>query len=55
MAPLLADLQEFPEGDLERLGIRALVTKPWEDGKLKATIRRALAHPAEGDSQFKVD
>jgi response regulator RpfG family c-di-GMP phosphodiesterase len=28
---------------LERLGIRALVTKPWDDARLKQTIRRALS------------
>ena len=34
--------EEVPGEDLERLGICALITKPWEDDKLKATLRRAL-------------
>ena len=34
--------QELPPERLEELGIRALVTKPWDDAKLKATLRRAL-------------
>ncbi len=35
--------EEIPESELERLGICALITKPWEDAKLKATLRRALS------------
>jgi len=34
--------RELPEERLEEVGVRALVTKPWDDAKLKATIRRAL-------------
>jgi len=34
--------EEIPAGRLEELGITALVTKPWDDTKLKATLRRAL-------------
>jgi CheY-like chemotaxis protein len=34
--------EEIPHEDLERLGVRALITKPWDDAKLKATLRRAL-------------
>ena len=34
--------EEIPPGRLEELGICALVTKPWDDAKLKATLRRAL-------------
>jgi hypothetical protein len=28
--------------DLEQLGVRALITKPWDDAKLKQTLRRLL-------------
>jgi response regulator RpfG family c-di-GMP phosphodiesterase len=34
--------EEIPPERLEQLGIRALITKPWDDAKLKATLRRAL-------------
>ena len=34
--------QEIPEAELERAGVCALITKPWDDEKLKATLRRAL-------------
>ena len=34
--------EEIPQPELRRLGICALVTKPWEDARLKATLRRAL-------------
>jgi len=34
--------EEIPRERLEALGVRALITKPWEDGKLKATLRRAI-------------
>ncbi len=34
--------EEIPPGRLEELGICALITKPWDDSKLKATLRRAL-------------
>ncbi len=34
--------EEIPRARLEELGVCALVTKPWDDAKLKATIRRAL-------------
>ena len=46
---------EIPSERLEEVGVRALVTKPWDDTKLKATLR-ALMDPApaprsaEGDS-----
>jgi response regulator RpfG family c-di-GMP phosphodiesterase len=33
---------ELPEERLEELGVAALITKPWDDTKLKATLRRAL-------------
>ena len=34
--------EEIPAGRLEELGVCALVTKPWDDDRLKATLRRAL-------------
>jgi len=34
--------EEIPPERLEALGVRALITKPWDDAKLKATLRRAL-------------
>ena len=34
--------EEIPRERLEELGVCALVTKPWDDAKLKATLRRAL-------------
>ena len=40
-------MQEFPQEELQRLGVCALITKPWEDEKLKATLRRALAWPKQ--------
>jgi CheY-like chemotaxis protein len=35
--------EEIPREHLEELGVCALITKPWDDAKLKATLRRALA------------
>ena len=34
--------EEIPRARLEAVGVCALVTKPWDDAKLKATLRRAL-------------
>ena len=34
--------EEIPRQHLEEVGVCALVTKPWDDAKLKATLRRAL-------------
>ncbi len=34
--------EEIPREQLEELGVCALITKPWDDEKLKATLRRAL-------------
>ena len=34
--------EEIPREHLEELGVCALITKPWDDAKLKATLRRAL-------------
>lgn len=34
--------EEIPRKRLEEVGVCALVTKPWDDAKLKATLRRAL-------------
>jgi response regulator RpfG family c-di-GMP phosphodiesterase len=46
---------EIPSERLEEVGICALITKPWDDAKLKATLRAALgaarvATPPEGGS-----
>jgi response regulator RpfG family c-di-GMP phosphodiesterase len=35
--------EEIPPERLQQLGVCALITKPWDDNKLKATLRRALA------------
>jgi len=35
--------EEIPRDRLDELGVCALVTKPWDDAKLKATLRRVLA------------
>jgi response regulator RpfG family c-di-GMP phosphodiesterase len=34
---------EIPRDALEHAGVCALITKPWDDVRLKATLRRALA------------
>ena len=34
--------EEIPREQLDDLGVCALITKPWDDEKLKATLRRAL-------------
>ena len=34
--------EEIPPERLEALGVCALITKPWDDSRLKATLRRAL-------------
>ena len=34
--------EAIPAADLEQLGVRALITKPWDDAKLKQTLRRVL-------------
>ena len=34
--------EEIPRERLDELGVCALVTKPWDDAKLKATLRRVL-------------
>jgi DNA-binding NtrC family response regulator len=33
---------EIPRAALESAGVCALITKPWDDARLKATLRRAL-------------
>jgi DNA-binding NtrC family response regulator len=35
--------QEIPRDALEAAGVCALITKPWDDDRLRATLRRALA------------
>ena len=34
--------EEIPLEELRRVGACALITKPWDDARLKATLRRAL-------------
>jgi DNA-binding NtrC family response regulator len=34
--------EAIPASELERLGVRALITKPWDDAKLKETLRKVL-------------
>jgi response regulator RpfG family c-di-GMP phosphodiesterase len=34
--------EEVPQRQLEALGVRALLPKPWDDGELKRTLRQAL-------------
>jgi adenylate cyclase len=34
--------EAIPTSELERLGVRALITKPWDDAKLKETLRKVL-------------
>jgi response regulator RpfG family c-di-GMP phosphodiesterase len=34
--------EEVPAADLEAIGVRALLPKPWDDKELKATLRTAL-------------
>jgi DNA-binding NtrC family response regulator len=36
---------EIPRSALEAAGVCALITKPWDDARLKATLRRALGLP----------
>ncbi|MEE9607368.1 MAG: response regulator [Myxococcota bacterium] len=35
--------EAIPREELDRLGVRALITKPWDDADLKRTLRQALA------------
>ena len=47
--------EEISPERLEEVGIRAIVTKPWDDARLKATLRKALklasvASSERGDS-----
>ena len=37
--------EEIPRDRLTQVGVRALITKPWDDARLKATLRRCLATP----------
>ena len=41
--------EEIPTAERERLGIAAIVPKPWDDAALKAEIRRHLPDRAPGD------
>ena len=47
--------EEIPLERLQEVGVSALVTKPWDDAKLKATLHQALGvarepSPPKGDS-----
>ncbi len=35
--------EAVPRDELEALGVKALIPKPWDDGELKLTLRRLLA------------
>lgn len=37
--------EEIPRKLLAEVGVRALITKPWDDARLKATLRRCLFPP----------
>jgi DNA-binding response OmpR family regulator len=43
--------EEIPRDQLSEVGVRALITKPWEDARLKATLRHCLAPRAQAPSQ----
>jgi FixJ family two-component response regulator len=43
--------EEIPLEELQRVGVCALITKPWEDARLKATLRRALGLDLEAAGQ----
>lgn len=45
--------EEIPPEELRRVGVCALITKPWDDTKLKATLRRALELGFDGRQQEK--
>jgi CheY-like chemotaxis protein len=34
--------ETLPPKELESLGVRALITKPWDDARLKTTLRKLL-------------
>ena len=38
--------ETIPPEDLEKLGVRVLINKPWDDATLKATLRQILGRPA---------
>jgi len=35
--------EEIPRDQLTRVGVAALITKPWDDARLKATLRHCMA------------
>jgi len=48
--------KEIPPERLREVGICALVTKPWDDAKLKATLRKVLgAEPAPNQREADSD
>ena len=40
--------EELSSAELERIGVRAVLTKPWDDERLKRTLREALTPGAVG-------
>ncbi|MCH2171213.1 response regulator [Myxococcota bacterium] len=45
--------EEIPMEELRRVGACALITKPWDDARLKATLRRALGmEPVETPTEW---
>jgi len=38
--------EEIPRERLTEVGVRALISKPWDDARLKTTLRRCLEPPA---------
>ena len=34
--------EAIPDDDIRAVGVRAVITKPWDDAALKATLRRAV-------------
>ena len=50
--------EEIPQKELERLGIYALISKPWDDSRLKSDLRGAMvvarkSSPERGDSDTR--
>jgi response regulator RpfG family c-di-GMP phosphodiesterase len=40
--------ETIPREELEKLGVRGLINKPWDDATLKATLREALGPAGPG-------
>ena len=46
--------EEIPRERLSEVGVRALITKPWDDARLKSTLRQCLVPPAPPAPQASV-